>query len=76
MNEPDNPPNYCRRCQRDFASIGAHYAHLTPDDIAIPTDWNPAPVRCLDEAELEAAGMSLDSRGRWQLVVTPERRAS
>jgi hypothetical protein len=74
--EPDTPQNYCRRCKRDFASLGAFDKHFTPDDIAIPTNWNPNPQRCLDADELEHAGMELDPRGRWRFLLTEKKKAS
>jgi hypothetical protein len=54
----------------DFSSLKAFDRHLVADKLRARTKWNAYPLRCLDTAELEQAGMDLDSRGRWQIAIS------
>jgi hypothetical protein len=60
--------NLCRCCNRDFASLRAFDAHTVGDRLQDRTSWRPTPLRCLDQDELEKAGMELDVHGRWHFA--------
>jgi hypothetical protein len=68
---PENPLNFCRVCDRDFASLYAFDRHRVgaqgPGDYrGAVEDWSPElGRRCLTETELADAGLELDARGRY-----------
>jgi hypothetical protein len=56
--------NYCASCGQDFASVRAFDRHRTGS--------HEHGRRCLEADEMRAAGLELDSRGRWQLLAEAE----
>jgi hypothetical protein len=64
---PKNPANYCCGCGLDFASVTAFDKHRVGKH-------DPDERRCLDVAEILNAGMELDPRGRYRLILTDAKR--
>jgi hypothetical protein len=60
---PENPANYCASCGLDFSSVSAFDRHRAGRH-------EPDERRCLDMAEILAAGMELDPRGRYRIQLT------
>jgi hypothetical protein len=60
---PETPANYCVACGLDFASVAAFDRHRVGRH-------DPDERRCLDLPEILAAGMELDSRGRYRIQLT------
>lgn len=60
---PENPANYCASCGLDFGSVSAFDKHRVGGH-------DPDERRCLDVAEILAAGMELDLRGRYRVRLT------
>jgi hypothetical protein len=69
---PDGTPaNGCSACRLDFASVSAFDRHRTgSQDYDFSIDHLDG-RRCMDEGEMQEAGMELDHRGRWALLKTP-----
>jgi hypothetical protein len=64
--------NLCRACRRDFSSVAAFDRHRVGRhayDFAEGLELGfEDGRRCLDEDEMQAAGMALDRRGRWTIT--------
>jgi hypothetical protein len=67
--------NLCRACSTDFASLAAFDKHRTGVHEYLWSTNLPDGRRCLRESELLEVGMELDSRGRWRIALTDEKRA-
>jgi hypothetical protein len=66
--------NLCRACGgTDFASVSAFDRHRTGDH---ELDWSEHENgrRCRDTEEMLEAGLELDPRGRWRIVLNDEQR--
>jgi hypothetical protein len=69
--------NLCCACRRDFSSVAAFDRHRVGRrayDFAEGLELGfEDGRRCLDEDEMQAAGMALDRRGRWCITRDVER---
>lgn len=72
--------NYCRGCGSDFASVAAFdrhrvgvHAYTYSEGVRMQQPMREDGRRCLDAAEMTAAGMELDGRGRWRIPKDAER---
>ena len=71
--------NLCRSCGEDFASVAAFdrhrvgwHAYTLVEGLRLDTPREDG-RRCLDPAEMRAAGMELDRRARWCIARDVER---
>jgi hypothetical protein len=63
---PRKPLNGCSGCLADFASVSAFDRHRYGT-------YEPLERWCMDEAEMLAAGMEVDHRGRWRIAADAAR---
>jgi hypothetical protein len=71
--------NLCRSCDTDFASAAAFDRHRTGVHeytfLEGVEQGREDGRRCLDPGEMLAAGMEVDSRGRWRIVPSESQEA-
>ena len=73
--------NLCCACKADFGSVAAFDRHrIGRHAYTHAKGLNMRPARddgrrCLDTDEMTAAGMEIDSRGRWALIGNQDRFA-
>ena len=60
------PLNGCSACLADFASVSAFDRHRYGT-------YEPLERWCMDEAEMLAAGLEVDQRGRWRIAADAAR---
>jgi hypothetical protein len=75
VHQPLSVVNLCRACGEDFAGLSAFDRHRVGTH---GYRWSPDREdgrRCLIGDELLEAGMELDSKGRWRIVLTDEKRS-
>jgi len=64
---PHRPLNGCSGCLADFASVSAFDRHRYGT-------YEPLERDCMDEAEMLAAGLEVDPRGRWRIKLSASDR--
>jgi hypothetical protein len=64
---PRKPLNGCSGCLADFASVSAFDRHRYGT-------YEPLERWCMDEAEMLAAGLEVDPRGRWRIKLSASDR--
>jgi hypothetical protein len=67
--------NLCRSCREELASLTAFDRHRVGEHAYTWSMEHPEGRRCLVNDELLDAGMELDSRPRWRMALSDDKRS-